>query len=271
MGWTAFSTQSFAFYALEIIGHLPLRIPCTNATYATSALITRIRTPQAPQARMFLRLMHNIHATLASSAVHCHHEFASLHALEVTLSLAYCICALPLFKRECSRASRAYSALFTRHRHITLALLQSSPYQSGSHHHHIPECLLCLHTPESLRALPLHKRECSRASRAYVALFTRHSHITLASLQSSPYHSGSCHYHIPELTLCLHTPESLRAFRCSTALSRPLRLTPAPFPRLARHHYASLASSHSPQPHSHYTPLTSHTLITTSLVHHLMH
>jgi hypothetical protein len=72
-----------------------------------------------------------------------------------------------------------------------------------------------------VRALPLLKRKCSHASRAYIALFTRHRHVTLASLQSSPYHSASCYHHISELTMCLHAPESLRAFRYSTVLSHP--------------------------------------------------
>ncbi|KAG2743664.1 hypothetical protein P692DRAFT_20878492 [Suillus brevipes Sb2] len=145
MPWTSFDIRLFAFPAL-----------CdTYATYATFTLITRIRdirAPQAPKARMFPRLMQHSHATLASSAIYCHHEFASLRHLEESLSLTYRIRALPLHKRECSRASRAYVALFTRPRHVTRASLQSFPYHSGSHHHHIPELTLCLHTPESLRA-----------------------------------------------------------------------------------------------------------------------
>jgi hypothetical protein len=89
----------------------------TYATYTTFALITRIcdiRAPQAPQARIFPRLMQHSHATLASPIIHCHEEFTPLHPLDVTQSLEYHVRALPLFKRECSRASRAYSALFTR-------------------------------------------------------------------------------------------------------------------------------------------------------------
>jgi hypothetical protein len=187
-----------------------------NATYATFALITRIRdirAPQAPKARMFPRLTQHIHAILTSSIIHCHHEFTPLHPLEVTLSLEYRIRALPLFKRECSRASRAYSAFFTRHKTrrsriiavVSISFRQSSP--------------------------------------SYPQVFIVFAHTRVTS----------------------RIPLHYRAFT-------PLwRLTPPPFPRLARHHYASLASSHSPQPHSHYTPLASHTLIATSLVHHMMH
>jgi hypothetical protein len=190
--------------------------------------ITHIRAPQAPQARMFPRLMHDIHATLASSAVHCHHEFTSLHALEVTLSLAYRIRALPLFKRECSRASRAYVALSTR--------LDMSP----SHHQQSivmrslrPYILLMSHNRSILR---------SRTSAFQARMFPRfarlcrlihaHRHITLASLQSSPCHSGNHHHHISKLTLCLHAPESLRASATLPHFHAPMTPYACAFPAL---------------------------------------
>ncbi|KAG2739361.1 hypothetical protein P692DRAFT_20882579 [Suillus brevipes Sb2] len=60
-------------------------------------------------------------------------------------------------------------------------------------------------------------------------------------------------------------PRAYIVFACTRVASRnplfyrafmPLwRLTPPPFPRLARHCYASLASSHSHQTRSHHTPL----------------
>ncbi|KAG2748588.1 hypothetical protein P692DRAFT_20874350 [Suillus brevipes Sb2] len=97
-------------------------------------------------------------------------------------------------------------------------------------------------------------------------------HITLTSLQPSPYHSGSYHHHILELFIVFaHTRVTSRIPLFYRAFTPLCRLTPPPFPRLARHRYASLASSLSPQPHSHDAPLSPHTLIATSLVHHLMH
>jgi hypothetical protein len=53
MGWTAFTTRSFAFHALDIIRHSPLRLPCTmrrlrdirdiRAYHATSAHLRRLK------------------------------------------------------------------------------------------------------------------------------------------------------------------------------------------------------------------------------------
>jgi hypothetical protein len=168
------------------------------ATYATVAHLAPYHTPQAPEARTFPCLTRHSHAIHTSSAVYCHHQFTP---------------------------SRHPEGLFSLESHV--------------------------------HALPLRKAQCSHASRAYVALFTRPRHVTLASSQSSPYHSGSHHHHIPELLLCLHAPESLRTICCSTTLSHPygaLRLRfPTPFAFLARHSYASLASSHSPQTRLHDT------------------
>jgi hypothetical protein len=43
MGWTASSTRSFAFYALEIIGHSPLHIPCITRRLCNIATSTHLR------------------------------------------------------------------------------------------------------------------------------------------------------------------------------------------------------------------------------------
>ncbi|KAG2737669.1 hypothetical protein P692DRAFT_20883335 [Suillus brevipes Sb2] len=187
------------------------------ATYATYALITHIRAPQAPQARIFPRLTHHSHATLASSSIiHCHHEFASLHPFEVAPVLDTAFTHFR-FKRECSRASRAYVALSTR-LDMSPSHHQQSIVMSSLHHYILLK--------SRYRSIPR-----SRTSASQARMFPRfarlcrlihaHTHVALASLQSSPYHSGSHHHHIPECLLCLHTPESLRAFRCSTTLSRP--------------------------------------------------
>ncbi|KAG1756922.1 hypothetical protein EDD22DRAFT_957298 [Suillus occidentalis] len=220
MGWTASAPRNFASYALDIIAHSP---PHRSLHYATPTRHMRqscasrlIYTPQAPQARTFPRLTRHSRAILTASAIYCHHQFAPSCRPKELPSLEY-----------------------------------------------------------QVRALSLRKAQCSRASCAYVALFTRPKHIALTSSQSSPYHSGSHHHHIPELLLCLHAPESLRAIRCSTALSHPygalhLRF-PAPFAFLARHSYTSLASSQSLQPRLHYACSSPYILIATSLVHHMMH
>ncbi|KAG2739494.1 hypothetical protein P692DRAFT_20881675 [Suillus brevipes Sb2] len=87
MGWTTSASRIFAFYALDIRFFAFPALCDAYATYATYALITHIHAPQAPQARLFPRLMQHIHAILASPVIYCHHEFASLHHLEVALSL----------------------------------------------------------------------------------------------------------------------------------------------------------------------------------------
>ncbi|KAG2739942.1 hypothetical protein P692DRAFT_20881641 [Suillus brevipes Sb2] len=85
---------------------------------------------------MFPRLKRHSHATLASPTIHCHEQFALFHPLEVTLSLEY-------------------HRLIHAHRHITLALLQSSPYHSGSHLH-IIQAVITITSP-SLHCVCMHQ------------------------------------------------------------------------------------------------------------------
>jgi hypothetical protein len=87
------------------------------------------------------------------------------------------------------------------HHPSSIAIMSSHPcILLKSHHRSIPRS----------RTSASQARMFLRFARLYRLIHT-HRHITLASLQSSPYHSGSCHHHFPALLLCLHTPESLRA------------------------------------------------------------
>jgi hypothetical protein len=195
MGWTTSTSRNFASYALDIIAH---SLPHCSLHYATPTRHTRqlcasrhIHAPQAPLARTFPRLTRHSRVILTASVNYCHHQFTPSCRPKELFSLEYQVRALPLRKAQCSRASRAYVALFTRHRHVTLASLQSSP-------------------------LP-------RIIQAVVSIIS----------------TTFCRVHMHQ--------SHLRAIRYSTALSCPygalhLRF-PAPFAFFARHSYTSHASS----------------------------
>jgi hypothetical protein len=136
--------------------------------------------------------MQHIHAILASPVIYCHHEFASLRHLEESLSLAYRIRALPLHKRECSRASRAYVALSTRldmsPSHHQQSIVMSSLHHYillKSHHRLIPHSRT---SASQARMFPRFARLCrlihapqTRRSRIIAIIF-------ISFRQSSPSH-----------------------------------------------------------------------------------
>jgi hypothetical protein len=98
------------------------------ATYATVARLAPYHAPQAPLARTFPRLARHSRIILTASAIYCHHQFAPSCRPKELPSLEYQVHALPLRKAQCSRASRAYVALFTR--------LDTSPSHHCNHHHY---------------------------------------------------------------------------------------------------------------------------------------
>jgi hypothetical protein len=132
MCWTTSTSRNFASYALDIIAQSP---PCHSLHYATPMQHTRqsrasrlIHAPQAPQARTFLRLTRHSCIILTASVNYCHHQFTPSHHPEELPSVEYQVRALLLGKAQCSRASRAYVALFT--------CLDTSPWHHCSHHHY---------------------------------------------------------------------------------------------------------------------------------------
>jgi hypothetical protein len=108
-----------------------LSFPALCDAYTTYATVTRLapyHAPQAPQARIFPRLTRHSRVILTASVIYCHHQFTHSHHPEELPSVEYQVRALPLRKAQCSRASRAYVALFTR--------LDTSPSHHCSHHHY---------------------------------------------------------------------------------------------------------------------------------------
>jgi hypothetical protein len=164
-------------------------------------------------------------------------------------------------KRECSRALHSTFTPYSHHP-SSIAIMSSHPcILLKSHHRSIPR---------------------SRTSASQARMFPRFAR--LCRLIHTPQTHRSRIIAITPISfrqLSPSYPQAYIVFACTRVASRnplfyctftPLcRLTPPPFPRLARHRYTSLASPHLPQRHSHYIPLTLHTLIATSLVHHLMH
>jgi hypothetical protein len=171
--------------------------------------IPRSRT-SAFQARIFPRLMQHIHAILASPVIYCHHEFASLHHLEVAPSLdtafahfRFISANVPALRAPMTPCSCALDMSLTHHcshLHIIQAVITITS----------PSFLLCLHIPELLRAsatLPRFHAPMAPYASAFPALSAPSLHqsrlITFASdtlaLHSSltiyPHHNFACSPH----------------------------------------------------------------------------
>jgi hypothetical protein len=139
MGRIASATCSFAIYPLD---HWTIA-SSSSLHYATPTRHTRhsrhsrlscdFHALQAPQARIFPRLTHHSHAILASSVIYCHHEFASLHCLEVSLSLGYHVRDFHALRAPIAPYSRAYRLVHApymhhySHPHSQASLRQLSP------------------------------------------------------------------------------------------------------------------------------------------------
>jgi hypothetical protein len=106
-----------------------------------------------PRFACLCRLIHAPrHATLASSTIHCHEQFALLHPLEVAPSLntafahfRFSSANVPALRAPIAPYSRAIDTSLSphcSHLHIIQAVITITS----------PSFLLCLHIPESLRA-----------------------------------------------------------------------------------------------------------------------
>jgi len=172
------------------------------ATYATVARLAPYHAPQAPEARTFPRLTRHSHAILTASVNYCHHQFAPSCRPKELFSLEYQVRALSLRKAQCSRASRAYVALFTHldtslsHQAVITIISLSFCYVCMHQSHFAQSAVLPrFHTPMApyACAFPRLARH-SYTSHASSQLLQPRSHYACSSLHI-PHHNFACSPH----------------------------------------------------------------------------
>jgi hypothetical protein len=157
MGWTASSTRSFAFYALEIIGHLPLHIPCITrrlcdiATYAllrTSAHLRRLKREYS-RASCSTVTPHSHHQLFIAITSSHHYMLLKLHYCSHTTfaHFRFTSANVPALRAPMSPCSRAIDTSLSphcNHLHIIQAVVTI-----------ISPSLYCVCTHQSRFAHPL--------------------------------------------------------------------------------------------------------------------